>query len=414
MKPLVTALLVLLAGISLAQQSDLDKPIQLKKGWMRIDVIMQEIYKQGGLKFSFNSQQIDPARKVQITSDRLSVGAILTRVEETAGVKFKVVGRHIVLLNQTKQQKPNAGNNSNPTASRVIIKKESSIKQHRSSSAGKLSPSSKASNKPAALNRWKEPVVAGAAATFVSDSTWAASRIDKLDSYTQLQIKPTPLSLVADTLPSVSRPPAPAIMANAVSENERPFWISAGANASEISYFNPAIRAGYKRVYGIAAIETCSCNPHVQWGIGWEFWQGRSGNLHQLLTTGTTASLYPAGTLPEVLVKNRHFKWSILFSKTIANRIDIQAGPAIHMMHTRYFSKDAENHQQKIAAGALLPETMDGDKIFTATEAPYTLINTYKKERTANWKGWIGASAGVYYRLPFSLQKPARVKTPKQ
>lgn len=399
MKPLLTAFFLLMISAALAQPSDLSKPVQLKKGWLRIDAIMQEIYKQGGLKFSFNSQQINSSKKILITNERLSIGAILSQVEETANVKFKVVGRHIVLLNQ-KKLKPKtatAGKNNSPKTS---VKKGSLGKQPRSSTTVK---SGRQTKRPATPEN----------TTSNSDKTTTAAAhtlpiVKKTDSVSSFNIKRTPTlsrPLAVDTVPTVRERPVLAVPEPIRTERERHFWISAGATASELSYFNPTIRAGYKRLYGIATIEACSCNPHFQWGVGWELWQDRNWILHQLLTTGTTAALYPAATLPEVLVKNRHFKWSALVSKTVFNRVDVQFGPVVNVLQTRYFSTDAEGHQQKVAAGTLLPETMNGDKVFTATEAPYTLFNTYQKERTANWKGWIGATLNVFYTINFSYKR---------
>lgn len=374
---------------------------------MRIDVIMQEIYKQGGLKFAFNSQQINPSRKVHITSDLLSIGAILNQVEETAGVKFKVVGRHIVLLHQTKDLKAKGitagkGNNAN-----AVVKNRSGEKQNVISKKAKPKTSFVSTNKSSADNRLIKAADPGKVTTAIRNTLLASKRIDSVNSYNGEKMPALAWHLTVDTIPTISQPNTPVLLTDGRPEKDRPFWISAGVNGSELSFVNLSVRAGYKKLYGIITLEACSCSPHYRWGIGFEQWQGRSWQFNQTITTGTTAALYPAATLPEVLVKNRHYKWSALLSKRILEKVDIQFGPVINVLHTRYFSNDAEGSQQKIAAGALLPETMDGDKVFTSTKAPYTLFNTYKKERVANWKGWVGAELGIYYRIPFSLRKLA-------
>jgi hypothetical protein len=414
MKPLLTALFILLVSTSLAQQSDLQKTIRLKKGWVRIDAIMQEIYKQGSLKFSFNSQQINPSKKIQIKNERLTIGAILSQVEQTANVKFKVVGRHIVLLNQPKNIKAGTIIIAKSKTANTIEKRERVGKKnivHKKKAANTTPAATKqvdaghSTNKEAAVDR------AIAFINIVGNPGRDTIKIDSLNNLTIIRLPALPTQLSLDTTPFKSQPIAPALLAEAGEEREKLFWISVGGNGSELSYINPAVRAGYKRWFALLSLEHCTCSPSYRWGMGIEQWSDRKWQLRQTITTATTAALYPAATLPEVLVKNRHYKWSTLLTRVVWNKMEIQVGPVVNVLHTRYFSNDGEGNQQKVAAGALLPETMDGDKVFTSTEAPYTLFNTYKKDRVANWKGWIGAELGIYYKLPFSLKKKVSAKS---
>ena len=69
---------------------------------VRVDSLLRIFSRQTGVEFSFSSNKISPSKKITITKHRQTLSQWLSTLSSTLGVQHKVVGNHIILIDNEK------------------------------------------------------------------------------------------------------------------------------------------------------------------------------------------------------------------------------------------------------------------------------------------------------------------------
>jgi len=97
-------LIMVISQRIIAQQNNavLGKKVVLPATTLRIDSLLQVLARQTGTRFSFNPGKVTPSLKIYFKSRQQTIGQVLTQVQQTIGVNYKLVGNHIILLDESK------------------------------------------------------------------------------------------------------------------------------------------------------------------------------------------------------------------------------------------------------------------------------------------------------------------------
>jgi hypothetical protein len=111
---LIVVLLVVISHSSPAQSNEVTKKkVTLPAITIRIDSLLQQLSKQTGTRFSFNPGKITASRKISFASRQQTIEQVLTQIRKTTGVGYKLLGNHIILVEQPVnivQKKPGLAN----------------------------------------------------------------------------------------------------------------------------------------------------------------------------------------------------------------------------------------------------------------------------------------------------------------
>jgi hypothetical protein len=102
----LTITVLLLCGSLLvhAQQppTGLNKKVSLSSLELRVDSLLRQLSRQSGVQFSFNSRRISPSKKVRFTSRTQTPQRVLEQLKESLGIGYKMVGGHVILVDNPK------------------------------------------------------------------------------------------------------------------------------------------------------------------------------------------------------------------------------------------------------------------------------------------------------------------------
>ncbi|MGB8193938.1 MAG: hypothetical protein WCF67_18540, partial [Chitinophagaceae bacterium] len=68
-----------------------------------MDSLIQHLSRQTGFEFSFNSSKISPSQKITLPSKQPDLEQVLARLQQSFGIQHKLVGNHIILIDQPKR-----------------------------------------------------------------------------------------------------------------------------------------------------------------------------------------------------------------------------------------------------------------------------------------------------------------------
>ena len=100
----------------------LQKTIIISSKEVRIDTLLKIFSRQTGVEFSFNSNKISPSRKLTVPNKNQTLSQWLVTMGKTMGVQHKLVGNHIILIdngNKNTVSQKNKGNTAIPKNSTV-------------------------------------------------------------------------------------------------------------------------------------------------------------------------------------------------------------------------------------------------------------------------------------------------------
>jgi hypothetical protein len=84
---------------------------------------MQQLSKQTGTRFSFNPGKVSSSRKISFSSRQQTIEQVLTQIRKTTGVGYKLIGNHIILVEQARS---------------TVVKKRDAVNGEKKQSTGKL------------------------------------------------------------------------------------------------------------------------------------------------------------------------------------------------------------------------------------------------------------------------------------
>lgn len=111
---IATSRFVIILALSLlsvtlyAQQPaiDLSRKIHLPATELSVDSLLPQLSGQSGIQFSFNSRRISPSRKVRFASRQQTVRQVLQQLDQALGIGYKLVGNHVILVDNPKKALP--------------------------------------------------------------------------------------------------------------------------------------------------------------------------------------------------------------------------------------------------------------------------------------------------------------------
>jgi hypothetical protein len=105
---IILLLIIVISQRVIAQLNNavLGKKVVLPATTLRVDSLLQVLARQTGTRFSFNPGKVTPSLKIYFKSRQQTIGQVLTQVQQTIGVKYKLLGNHIILLDEPKDPVP--------------------------------------------------------------------------------------------------------------------------------------------------------------------------------------------------------------------------------------------------------------------------------------------------------------------
>lgn len=82
------------------------KRIVITQREIRVDSLLKTFSKQTGIEFSFNSNKLSASRKVAVPKQSITLAQWLNTLKEKFGADHKVVGNHIVLVDNNQRNRP--------------------------------------------------------------------------------------------------------------------------------------------------------------------------------------------------------------------------------------------------------------------------------------------------------------------
>ena len=85
---------------------DLNRRIQLTSYSLRLDSLLNELSRKSGVQFSFNSRRISQTRTIKLNGKNQTLQQILNQLNNLIGIKYRVVGDHVILVDDPEKKLP--------------------------------------------------------------------------------------------------------------------------------------------------------------------------------------------------------------------------------------------------------------------------------------------------------------------
>ena len=94
---IICFLSIAVPAFSQVNTGTLQKKVAIRTNSIRIDSLLNIFSKQTGIEFSFNSRKISSSKKINITPGTKALKDWLESLKERIGIKYSVLGNHIIL-----------------------------------------------------------------------------------------------------------------------------------------------------------------------------------------------------------------------------------------------------------------------------------------------------------------------------
>ncbi len=91
-----------IAGRGQISDKTFQKQINVPVNEVRVDSLLRIFSRQTGVEFSFNSNKISPSKKIVVTRHTQTLEQWLSTLNNSLGVQHKMVGNHIILIDNEK------------------------------------------------------------------------------------------------------------------------------------------------------------------------------------------------------------------------------------------------------------------------------------------------------------------------
>jgi len=119
---MIIILLTTIAGRGQISDKTFQKQINVPVKEVRVDSLLRIFSRQTGVEFSFNSNKISPSKKITVTRHTQTLEQWLSTLNNSLGVQHKMVGNHIILIDNEKHA---GGKKITSTAAAASIGKNS-------------------------------------------------------------------------------------------------------------------------------------------------------------------------------------------------------------------------------------------------------------------------------------------------
>ena len=123
-KTIILFILLFINNTAGAQLSDntFKKSIYVPASEVRMDSLLRIFTKQTGVEFSFNSKKISPSKKVTVSQHKQTLSQWLTTLSNSLGIQHKIVGNHIILIDNDKAVSGKINSSVSTTGRTGIVK----------------------------------------------------------------------------------------------------------------------------------------------------------------------------------------------------------------------------------------------------------------------------------------------------
>jgi len=357
---------------------------------------MHTIYAQSSISFSYNSKKINDQQKIKITERRITVYNAMASVKKNTGIKYRIIGNHIILLPGSPGNKKKPKKEPVPEETIVILSKATdpeNIKELKEADVFIPTKGIVDMNIKADLSFLSQP---GATSTTISD------RDDKwIDPYNTL---------------------------NSTREEEKAFkpgnnsklslkdqlLFQAGISVDEIYYLNPTLHAGFNFLYATASYNLLGKYPHFRFGIGSSLKVNDSWRLHLNISTGPAQNAgFNTIQITDSTYVDEEESWIYIYSpltiraKSRLDRItvgtewkatsylSVAAGATLNLLRTTYEAGDNKIRLSDYT----LPADINPEEDYIAIKPPYVISSNFDLQRPNNTRLWIGFNFSLLYTL---------------
>lgn len=379
------------------------KEILLTPKRYTLQALTEEMQAQSGISFSYNAESIDPATKIKIKSDRITVAELLALIKKKTGISYKIISKtHIIYQAPATRKKkaakkgkakhaPTASEKTNTTvvlsatdeaADRTDIPGQAAATNILNDSAGNI----------AGLAGDSTPVV-----HYNSGGGGGGGGGSSDEEERQLRPSHIPER-------KWRRGTASSGDNNILQFFGNNLLMAAGASVDETFYFNPTVKLGFKFLYGIASYNLGGGAATWRYGLGGSAAVDEHWSLHAVITTGQSVSKdygIPAAdtSIPDIplTATSKLTRYGISIHYNFGGGLAIEAGTTFNSLKTNYTSNG-----HPVTLSDILPIGYDADKKYPGIKPPYTLGNSYTGNSTGNTKTWLGIQLTLLYQFQFS------------
>jgi hypothetical protein len=379
--------------VAYAQLADVNmsKKIVVTSEEIRFDSLISLICKQTGAKFSLNTRKFPPSKVIHVKKGVQPAGQLLEYIREHTGIYYRVLGSHIIFVDDPPV-KPIATGKSPVTPVSVVTVKKPVV--------------TAVIKKPVAYQREDVDAASVPVANVIVPDTavaWGAVPDMNVVAIPQMDVVLRPMpSLDAaivkkKNIALMVKPILPVESLKRV-QRETPVdglhpFVKAGITGDESFYVNPAIHAGLPFVYLMASWSTNFTFSSWRYGIGSSIKIADDWRLHLQVSTGQLVVDYDSIGYLSKSVKAHLHKVAFVTEKRLSDHFRLQLGVAVNSLQTKYFSNGVLTPLRKDENTAL-----QGIQYFKPV---YTIRNNFSPSSTQSNKLWIGMHVGILYNLNF-------------
>ena len=391
--------------------------IQLKHKPYTLQSITEEIQAQSGISFSYNADKISPNTRIKLSSNKLTVAAILAIIKKKTDIGYKIVSQtHIVYTQPSNQQK-----HTKATKPKRKI--------HTQNYVSKSSIATKQNFSLTTYNIAKTSIIVdssnNANVVVIGDSGMVASYYsgggyiggggsddgDEIESDVDSQ---------NDGSWKNDMPEGKIAHNNAFKKEDiinffkNHALFSAGLSVDEKYYCNPNVRIGFSFLYGTVSYNVgspstfryglgTSAKINDNWRMHFNYSTGPSIGKIYIIQTFDTISPIDSFNNPTInetdkplLVSSKLTRYSMGFNWNMGKGFSLEGDMVLNRLKTNYSS-----NSNPVNLSDFLPFGIDADSKYYAIKPPYTLGNSYSASNSSNIKTWIGFQFSLFYSLGF-------------
>ena len=336
------------------------KNVNLPSENLRFDFLLNLATKQTGIKFSLNTQKFRPSKIIHVRKGIQSVDEILSEIKKSTGISYTFLGDHIIFIDK-------------PPLNIVVTNTVLTAKKRTDNDL----PSSH-------VPHTSIPHLVSIAHT---EKYLPGEGIDSIKTY-QANGAKTNLPPPTSRRKRSNRQTTPFLPG---------FFAETGLTSDETFYINPSIQAGWPFLYGIAQWSTNFNVSGLRYGVGGSLRLTDKWRLGLVATTGAYSKDYPIGltSFPiPITVKTSLQKTGILAEMKISHNIQMQFGPILNILSTKYYN----------SLGILTPlfiNESDVNSHYQYIKPIYTIRDTYSSLSAQNTRIWIGSQVNFFYNINF-------------
>jgi len=164
-------------------------------------------------------------------------------------------------------------------------------------------------------------------------------------------------------------------------------------------YGNVRVEAGLSQLHLLVSLGKDNTRYVWQFGLGSIVHKGKSKQWQVFATWSPLQTRFPSDTLAigngkTYTAKGFWVSTGLHYCGRISSHWAFRIGISANLLKTAYYLDGQLTSEVNTS-----PWVKDPDKTYSLLKPPYYMINTFKKDKPTNYKGWVGMSAGIYYNF---------------